>query len=42
MNDKTLELKEMREELQLLADQCDGDDKPDCPILDGLAQFPSE
>ena len=32
----------MRTILQKLADQCDGDDNPDCPILEGLAQLSSE
>lgn len=42
INDKILELEQMRGVLQQLADQCDGDDNPDCPILDGLAQFTSK
>lgn len=40
INDKILELVQMKEVLQKLADKCDGDDNSDCPILDGLAQFP--
>jgi MerR family copper efflux transcriptional regulator len=31
------ELSALRAELQDLAGACDGDDRPDCPILDGLA-----
>ncbi len=39
INEKIVELEQMREVLQTLADKCDGDDKPDCPILEGLAQL---
>lgn len=39
---KIVELEQMREILQKLADKCDGDDNPDCPILEGLAQLSSE
>ncbi|MBA6355373.1 MULTISPECIES: Cu(I)-responsive transcriptional regulator [unclassified Colwellia] len=42
INEKILELEQMRAILQKLADQCDGDDNPDCPILEGLAQLSSE
>jgi Cu(I)-responsive transcriptional regulator len=42
INEKIVELEQMREVLQTLADKCDGDDNPDCPILEGLAQFSSE
>ncbi len=42
INAKILELEQMREVLQELADKCDGDDNPDCPILEGLAQFSPE
>lgn len=42
INKKILELEKMRTVLQQLADQCDGDDNPECPILDGLAQLPLE
>lgn len=42
INDKIVELEQMREVLQKLADKCDGDDSPDCPILDGLAQLSPE
>jgi Cu(I)-responsive transcriptional regulator len=30
-------LKAMRHTLKYLADACDGDDRPDCPIIDDLA-----
>lgn len=42
INAKILELEQMREVLQELADKCDGDDNPDCPILEGLAQLSLE
>jgi Cu(I)-responsive transcriptional regulator len=42
INKKILELEQMRAILQKLADKCDGDDNPDCPILEGLAQLSSE
>lgn len=32
------ELKALHDELHRLADNCHGDDRPDCPILDGLSQ----
>lgn len=35
---KLAELRLLRDELQHLADACTGDDRPDCPILDGLAE----
>ena len=31
------ELKSLRETLTVLVDNCHGDDRPDCPIIDGLA-----
>lgn len=34
---KISELEAMRETLQNLAERCQGNDRPDCPILDGLA-----
>ena len=34
---KIAELEAMRHTLTRLAEQCHGDDRPDCPILDGLA-----
>lgn len=33
---KARELDEMRRALERLAESCHGDDRPDCPILDGL------
>jgi Cu(I)-responsive transcriptional regulator len=42
ITNKISELEQMRDVLQQLADQCDGDDSPLCPILDGLAQLPAE
>ena len=42
INEKILELEQMREVLQTIADKCDGDDNPDCPILEGLAHLSSE
>ena len=41
INEKILELEQMKEVLQNLADKCDGNDTPDCPILEDLAQFSS-
>jgi MerR family copper efflux transcriptional regulator len=34
---KLAELAELRDMLRHLADHCNGDDRPDCPIIDGLA-----
>ena len=34
---KVEELRTVRAALALLADRCHGDERPDCPILDGLA-----
>lgn len=34
---KIVELQSLRETLSQLAEQCHGDDRPDCPIIDGLA-----
>ena len=42
INEKIVELAQMREVLQTLADKCDGDNNPDCPILEGLANLSSE
>ena len=39
INEKILELEQMRDVLQKLADRCDGNDNSDCPILEGLAQL---
>ena len=41
INEKISELEQMRAVLQKLADKCDGNDNPDCPILEGLAQLSS-
>jgi DNA-binding transcriptional MerR regulator len=35
---KLAELQELKQELQTLANACDGDDRPNCPIIDGLAK----
>jgi len=37
VEDKMRELQSLRDELMHLADACHGDERPDCPILDGLA-----
>jgi len=37
INEKIIALEQMKEVLQNLADECDGNDNADCPILDGLA-----
>lgn len=34
---KVAELRSMRDTLEHLAEQCHGDHRPDCPILDGIA-----
>ncbi|PHP65675.1 Cu(I)-responsive transcriptional regulator [Zhengella mangrovi] len=34
---KIEELKSLRETLSVLVKSCHGDDRPDCPIIDGLA-----
>lgn len=34
---KITELRSMRDTLQHLSEQCHGDERPDCPILEGLA-----
>ena len=36
---KIRELKEMQNTLQVLVDHCHGDERPDCPILDDLANL---
>ena len=33
------ELRSMRDTLEYLAEQCHGDQRPDCPILDGIAGY---
>ena len=35
---KVIELKNLRDQLNHLATNCHGDNKPDCPILDALAK----
>ena len=35
---KLIELKNLRDQLNHLATNCHGDNKPDCPILDALAK----
>lgn len=35
---KAQEIAEMSRALRHLADQCDGDHRPNCPIIDGLAE----
>jgi MerR family copper efflux transcriptional regulator len=37
LDERILELQEIRQAIAHLADHCHGDDRPDCPILDGLA-----
>ncbi len=37
LNARIAELEAMKRTLQALADHCHGDDRPECPILDGLA-----
>ena len=38
---KIAEMQAMKQALQQLAQQCHGDDRPDCPILDDLAAEPN-
>ena len=35
---KLFELKELRQQLRFLANNCQGNDRPDCPILDALSE----
>ena len=35
---KLAQLRELKQELQTLANACCGDDRPNCPIIDGLAK----
>ena len=35
---KLFELKELRQQLSFLANNCQGNDRPDCPILDVLSE----
>jgi MerR family transcriptional regulator, copper efflux regulator len=37
LDDDIARLRSIRDELERLADCCSGDERPDCPILDGLA-----
>ena len=37
LNRRMQEMNEMKRTLERLADCCHGDERPDCPILDGLA-----
>jgi len=36
---KLLELKDLKKQLSFLADNCKGNDRPDCPILDALSEY---
>lgn len=40
VEEKMRELRSLHDELAHLADACQGDERPDCPILDGLASGP--
>ncbi len=40
LEEKTQAIAEMSRALRHLADRCDGDGRPDCPILDELADAP--
>ncbi|MET0319601.1 MAG: Cu(I)-responsive transcriptional regulator [Duganella sp.] len=42
LNVRIAELTEMRDTLQMLAACCKGNDRPDCPILQSLAQPPGK
>ncbi len=35
---RLIELSELKQELEALANACDGDDRPNCPIIDRLAK----
>ena len=37
INVKLLELKDLKKQLSFLADNCQGNDRPECPILDALS-----
>ena len=41
LDDRIAALAEMRRTLVALAQACHGDDRPDCPILHGLAETPA-
>ena len=38
INVKLLELKDLKKQLSFLADNCKGNERPDCPILDALSE----
>jgi MerR family gold-responsive transcriptional activator of gol and ges genes len=38
LDGKIVELQEMRDALRTLVRHCKGDDRPDCPIIEGLAK----
>ena len=38
LDSKLRDLNDLKNELSLLANNCDGDDKPNCPILDELSK----
>jgi MerR family copper efflux transcriptional regulator len=40
LDQKILELTELRATLTVLVEHCHGDDRPDCPILNRLASGP--
>jgi MerR family transcriptional regulator, copper efflux regulator len=42
LNERIAELTEMRDTLQTLAGCCQGNDRPDCPILQSLAAPPAQ
>lgn len=39
LDNKIREIKAMKSTLTLLANQCHGDDRPDCPIIDNLSDL---
>ncbi|CAM3569432.1 Cu(I)-responsive transcriptional regulator [Parendozoicomonas haliclonae] len=42
IENKINQLQTMRDSLKELASCCHGDDRPDCPILDSLAELPAQ
>ena len=40
LDERILELQEIRQAIAHLAEHCHGDERPDCPILDGIAVDP--
>lgn len=40
IDSKLLELKSLRSTLKSLSDHCNGDDRPDCPIIEEIAKGP--